>query len=105
MKVIDFRFRPNTPEIINGIKNSTMFKAACKAIGFDARQAQSLPEIVDDLDRLGVDMGVITGVMQKPPMAFLYNGSVLEFCKAYPSVLLVSWGIDRQKNGGQYTKL
>ncbi|MEQ2655202.1 amidohydrolase, partial [Desulfovibrio piger] len=28
MKVIDFRFRPNTPEIINGIKNSTMFKAA-----------------------------------------------------------------------------
>ena len=45
MKVIDFRFRPNTPEIINGIKNSAMFKAACKAIGFDARTAQPLPDL------------------------------------------------------------
>lgn len=35
MKIIDFRFRPNTPEIINGIKNSSMFKATCEAIGFD----------------------------------------------------------------------
>lgn len=43
MKIIDFRFRPNTPEIINGIKNSAMFKAACKAIGFDSRKAQPLP--------------------------------------------------------------
>ena len=37
MKIIDFRFRPNTPEIINGIKNSSMFKATCEAIGFDKR--------------------------------------------------------------------
>lgn len=54
MKVIDFRFRPNTPEIVNGIKNSAMFKAACKAIGFEQRKAQPLPDIVADLDRLGV---------------------------------------------------
>ena len=38
MNIIDFRFRPNTPEIIDGIRNSNMFRAACKAIGFDARQ-------------------------------------------------------------------
>ena len=31
MKVIDFRFRPNTPEIINGIKNSTMFRLPVKS--------------------------------------------------------------------------
>ena len=61
MNVIDFRFRPNTPEIINGIKNSTMFKAACKAIGFDARKPQPLDEIVADLNNLGVELGVITG--------------------------------------------
>lgn len=40
MKIIDFRFRPNTPEIINGIKNSSMFKATCEAIGFDKRVPQ-----------------------------------------------------------------
>ena len=50
MKIIDFRFRPNTPEIINGIKNSSMFKATCEAIGFDKRVPQALPEIVADLD-------------------------------------------------------
>ena len=43
MKVIDFRFRPNTPEIINGIKNSTMFKAACEVIGFDQPWTRSWP--------------------------------------------------------------
>ena len=42
MKIIDFRFRPNTPEIINGIKNSSMFKATCEAIGFDKRVPQAL---------------------------------------------------------------
>ena len=56
MNVIDFRFRPNTPEIINGIKNSAMFKAACKAIGFDARKPQPLDEIVADLNNLGVEL-------------------------------------------------
>ena len=45
MKIIDFRFRPNTPEIINGIKNSSMFKATCEAIGFDKRVPQALPEL------------------------------------------------------------
>lgn len=54
MKIIDFRFRPNTPEIINGIKNSSMFKATCEAIGFDKRVPQALPEIVADLDRLSL---------------------------------------------------
>ena len=61
MNVIDFRFRPNTPEIINGIKNSTMFKAACEVIGFDQRKPQPLDEIVADLDAMGVELGVITG--------------------------------------------
>ena len=56
MKIIDFRFRPNTPEIINGIKNSSMFKATCEAIGFDKRVPQALPEIVADLDRRGVEL-------------------------------------------------
>ena len=42
MKIIDFRFRPNTKAILDGIKNSSMFKATCEAIGFDKRVAQTL---------------------------------------------------------------
>ena len=67
MKIIDFRFRPNTPEIINGIKNSSMFKATCEAIGFDKRVPQALPEIVADLDRRGVELCVVSGRAAKPP--------------------------------------
>lgn len=98
MKCIDFRFRPNTPEIINGIKNSTMFKAACKAIGFDARQAQPLAEIVADLDRLEVELGVITGRDCETTYGFpANNDSVLAFCRAYPQKFVGFWGIDPHK--------
>ena len=98
MKVIDFRFRPNTPAIINGIKNSNMFRAACKAIGFDARQAQPLDEIVADLDKLGVELGVITGRDSETTYGSPNNnGSVLEFCQAYPDKFVGFWGIDPHK--------
>lgn len=101
MKIIDFRFRPNTEAIINGIKNSTMFSAACKAIGFDARQAQELPVIVESLDRLGVDLAVITGRDAETTYGFPNNNnSVLEFCKAYPDRFIGFWGIDPHKQMG-----
>ena len=98
MNVIDFRFRPNTPEIINGIKNSAMFKAACKAIGFDARKPQPLDEIVADLNNLGVELGVITGRDCETTYGFpANNNSVLEFCRAYPDKFVGFWGIDPHK--------
>ena len=98
MPIIDFRFRPNTPEIIDGIRNSSMFKASCKAIGFDARKPQPLPEIVADLDRLGVEIGVITGRDCETTYGFPSNNpSVLEFCRAYPQKFVGFWGIDPHK--------
>lgn len=98
MKIIDFRFRPNTPAIIDGIKNSAMFKASCEVIGFDKRKAQSLPEIVADLDQLGVALGVITGRDAETTYGFPSNNpSVLEFCRAYPEKFVGFWGIDPHK--------
>lgn len=106
MKVIDFRFRPNTPEILNGIKNSSMFAASCKAIGFDARRPQSLPEIVADLDAMGVEIGVITGrdceTTYETPAN---NNSVLEFCKSYPNKFVGFWGIDPHKQRAALTEI
>ncbi len=98
MNIIDFRFRPNTPEIIDGIRNSNMFRAACKAIGFDARQPQPLDEIVEELDRLGVELGVITGRDSETTYGSpSNNGSVLSFCHAYPNKFVGFWGIDPHK--------
>ncbi len=98
MDIVDFRFRPNTPEILAGIKNSTMFKAACKAIGFDARKPEPLARIVENLDRLGVSLGVITGRDAETTYGFPSNNtSVLEFCRAYPERFVGFWGIDPHK--------
>ena len=98
MKVIDFRFRPNTPEIIDGIMNSSMFKASCKATGFDARKPEPLPDIVAGLDKLGVELGVITGRDCETTYGFPSNNpSVLEFCQANPKKFVGFWGIDPHK--------
>ena len=89
-EVIDFRFRPNTPEIINGIKNSTMFKAACKAMALMPVRRKACLKLWKILIALAWNMGVITGRDAETTYGFpANNGSVLEFCKAYPSVLLV----------------
>lgn len=98
MKIIDFRFRPNTQAIIDGIRNSSMFKASCAAIGFDARKSQPLPDIVADLDSLGVVLAVITGRDCETTYGFPSNNpSVLEFCRAYPGKFVGFWGIDPHK--------
>ncbi len=98
MKIIDFRFRPNTEAIINGIKTSAMFKAACDAIGFEARKAQELPVIMQNLERLGIDLAVITGRDAESTYGSpSNNGSVLEFCKAYPNKFVGFWGVDPHK--------
>ena len=61
MKIIDFRFRPHTEAILNGIKNSAMFKASSEASGFDKWQPQPLDQIVADLKARGVVKCVIPG--------------------------------------------
>ena len=98
MSIIDFRFRPNTPEVINGIKNSTMFKAACEVIGFDKRLPQPLEEIVAGLAERDVELAVITGRDCETTYGFPANNkSVLEFVRAYPKLFTGFWGIDPHK--------
>lgn len=98
MKVIDFRFRPNTPEVIDGIKNSTMFAGLCKAIKFNNRPIQSLEEIVADLDERNVELAVITGRDCETTYGVPANNkSVLEFCAAYPQKFTGFYGLDPHK--------
>ncbi|MCQ2444749.1 MAG: amidohydrolase family protein [Mailhella sp.] len=98
MKIIDFRFRPHTEAILNGIKNSTMFKASCEASGFDKWQPKQLPEIVEELKARGVVKCCVSGRDASTTYGFPdNNGSVLEFCRAYPDLFLGFWGIDPHK--------
>ena len=98
MKVIDFRFRPNTPETITGIQNSKMFKGLCEHIDFGKMKPQSLAEVVADLDRHQVEWAVITGRDCETTYGSKSNNdSVIEFVKAYPNKFIGFVGLDPHK--------
>lgn len=98
MKVIDFRFRPNTPEIINGIRNSAMFKRSCEVIGFDKRKAEPLEQIIRNLDRLGIVKAVVTGRDCETTYGWPSNNpEVYKFCQANPEKFIGFWGVDPHK--------
>jgi len=98
MDIIDFRFRPNTPETINGIQNSKMFKGLCESIDFSKMKPQTLDEVVADLDRYNVRKAVITGRdCETTYGAKSNNESVVEFVSKYPERFFGFVGLDPHK--------
>lgn len=96
MKTIDFRFRPNTPEIVSGITSSAMFKNMCAAGEF--MKPQSLVEVVHDLDEYNVVKAVITGRDSETTYGSKSNNkSVIEFVSAYPEKFVGFVGLDPHK--------
>jgi predicted TIM-barrel fold metal-dependent hydrolase len=98
MKVIDFRFRPNTQQTISGIQNSKMFKGLCESIDFSRMKPQTVEEVVADLDQHGVERAVITGRdCETTYGAKSNNESVLEFVKKFPNKFFGFVGLDPHK--------
>lgn len=98
MAVIDFRFRPNTQETLSGIANSTMFKGLCATIDFSKMKPQTLPEVVEELDRHNVVKAVITGRdCETTYGAKSNNPSVIEFVSKYPHKFIGFAGADPHK--------
>lgn len=98
MKVIDFRFRPNTAEVLTGIQNSKMFKGLCETIDFSKMKPQTVPEVVADLDRYNVEWAVITGRdCETTYGARSNNDSVIEFVRQFPNKFIGFIGLDPHK--------
>lgn len=98
MKVIDFRFRPNTKETLSGIANSKMFKGLCAAIDFSKMLPQTLEEIIEDLDRHNVETAVITGRDCETTYGSKSNNdSVVDFVKKFPGKFVGFYGLDPHK--------
>ncbi|MEL7566307.1 MAG: amidohydrolase family protein [Dehalobacterium sp.] len=98
MKVIDFRFRPNTPETLSGIANSTMFKGLCASIDFSKMKGQTLAEVVAEMDKYHVVKAVITGRdCETTYAAKSNNNSVIEFVSKYPDKFIGFTGLDPHK--------
>lgn len=104
MKVIDFRFRPHTPDVL-AIAQSKMFKALCESINFST-ETQDLDEIVADLDRHGVEKAVILG--RDAETTYQWKGSndgVANFVRAYPDKFIGFAGLDPHKGMGAVEEL
>jgi len=98
MKIIDFRFRPNTPETMSGIQNSKMFKGLCQSIDFSKMKPQTLDEVVADLTLHNVEQAVITGRdCETTYGARSNNDSVIEFVSRYPDKFIGFVGLDPHK--------
>lgn len=98
MKVIDFRFRPNTAETLSGIANSQMFKGLCQSIDFDKMKPQTVEEVVEELDKFNVEVAVITGRDCETTYAAKSNNpSVVEFVKMFPKKFIGFAGVDPHK--------
>ena len=98
MKVIDFRFRPNTQQTISGIQNSKMFKGLCESIDFSKMKPQTVEEVVADLDSHNVVRAVITGRdCETTYGAKSNNESVIEFVKKFPNKFFGFIGLDPHK--------
>ncbi len=98
MGIIDFRFRPNTKETLDGIGNSPMFAGLCDLIKFPTMAAQTMPEVVADLKAHNVVKAVITGRdCETTYGAKSNNQSVLDFVAAYPEMFIGFAGFDPHK--------
>ncbi len=97
MKVIDFRFRPNTPDVM-AIGESKMFKALCDSINFSAKKTQPLEEIVEELNQHNVEKAVILG--RDAETTYQWKGSndgVAAFVNKYPNKFIGFAGLDPHK--------
>ena len=98
MRIIDFRFRPNTPETLSGIANSAMFKGLCATIDFDKMKPQTLEEVVEDLAKHHVVKAVITGRDCETTFAAKSNNpSVVDFTSKFPDLFIGFAGVDPHK--------
>jgi len=99
MNVIDFRFRPHTPEVVNGIASSKMFKDLCEAINFDKCVPEEFDAIIEGMDANNIVKAVITGRDCESTYASMANGngSLLEFCEKCPEKFIGFWGMDPHK--------
>ncbi|WP_136809213.1 amidohydrolase family protein [Desulfosediminicola flagellatus] len=98
MGIIDFRFRPNTKETLDGIGSSPMFSGLCDLIKFPSMAPQTMDEVVRDLKAYNVVKAVITGRdCETTYGAKSNNQSVLDFVASYPDMFIGFAGVDPHK--------
>ena len=62
MNIIDFRFRPSTPDAVQGMLNNKVFGGMYEQFKYaDRAKPEPIEKIVADMEKQGVVKGVVTG--------------------------------------------
>ena len=98
MKAIDFRFRPNTPDAVDGLIHSPFFGDMCAFFNYpDRAWSASLDKIVEIMDEHEIT-GVITGRDVETTYGCpCSNMGVVEMMTAYPHKFYGMAGLDPHK--------
>lgn len=62
MNIIDFRFRPSTPDAVKGMLSNKVFGGMFELFKYaDRAKPEPIEKIVADMEKQGVVKGVVTG--------------------------------------------
>ena len=86
MNIIDFRFRPSTPDAVKGMLANKVFGGMFELFKYaDRAKPEPIEKIVADMEKQGVVKGVVTGRDAETTYGLgSANPGILELMRQYP---------------------
>lgn len=99
MKIIDFRFRPSTPDAVQGMLNNKVFGGMFELFKYaDRAKPEPIEKIVADMEKQGVVKGVVTGRDAETTYGLgSANPGIVALMKQYPDKFIGFAGLDPHK--------
>lgn len=99
MKIIDFRFRPSTPDAVKGMLANKVFGGMFELFRYAERaKPEPIEKIVADMEKQGVLKGVVTGRDAETTYGLgSANPGILELMRLYPDRFIGFAGLDPHK--------
>ena len=99
MNIIDFRFRPSTPDAVKGMLANKVFGGMFELFRYaDRAKPEPIEKIVADMEKQGVVKGVVTGRDAETTYGLgSANPGILELMRQYPDKFIGFAGLDPHK--------
>lgn len=100
MKIIDFRFRPSTPDAVKGMLNRQgVFWPMMELFNYpDRAKPEPIEKIVADMDKAGVVKGIVTGRDAETTYGLASsNAGILKLMAEWPDKFIGFAGLDPHK--------
>jgi predicted TIM-barrel fold metal-dependent hydrolase len=102
MKIIDFRFRPHTENILRGLAESPIFRDSLIASGLDLDEfvagAKTVPQIAQEVRQAGITKACLIGRDAETTYDYKPNNEELKgFVQEAPDLFLAFAGLDPHK--------